>query len=175
MADEVQTGVGRTGSFLASEQLDFQPEVVTLAKGIAGGVPMGACLYRGKAADVFVAGDHQSTFGGNPLACAAAKVVLDTVNTPDFLASVVQKGDYIRKTIAGWQAPCVAEVRGRGLMIGVDIASPVKALDLEKKLLDAGLTTSTAGANTLRIVPPLNISQAELDQGLAILKSVLCA
>lgn len=173
MADEVQTGVGRTGTLLASEQLGFEPEVVTLAKGIAGGVPMGACLYRGKAAQVFAAGDHQSTFGGNPLACAAARVVLNTVNTPAFLASVKEKGDYIRSAIASWKLPVTGQVRGKGLMIGVDIVSPAKALDIEKRLLEAGLTTSTAGANTLRIVPPLNISKKEIDEGLAILKSVL--
>ena len=86
IADEVQTGMGRTGSLLASEQLQFNPEVVTLAKGIAGGVPMGAMLFRGKANGVFQAGDHQSTFGGNPLACAAARVVLKTLKSPDFLA-----------------------------------------------------------------------------------------
>ena len=83
IADEVQTGMGRTGSLLASEQLQFNPDVVTLAKGIAGGVPMGACLFRGKANGVFTAGDHQSTFGGNPLACAAARVVLKTLTSPD--------------------------------------------------------------------------------------------
>ncbi len=175
MADEVQTGMGRTGTLLASEQLGFNPEVVTLAKGIAGGVPMGACLYRGKAADVFAAGDHQSTFGGNPLACSAAQVVLNTINTPDFLSAVREKGAYICKTIAGWGASCVSDVRGLGLMIGVDIKEPVKAVDVETKLLAAGLTTSTAGKNTLRIVPPLNISQAEIDEGLRILQSVLTA
>ncbi|MCR5724632.1 MAG: acetylornithine/succinylornithine family transaminase [Treponema sp.] len=175
MADEVQTGMGRTGTLLASEQLGFNPDVVTLAKGIAGGVPMGACLYRGKAADVYAAGDHQSTFGGNPLACAAAQVVLTTVNTPDFLLAVREKGEYIRRQIASWGASCVTEVRGLGLMIGVDIKEPVKAVEVETQLLAAGLTTSTAGKNTLRIVPPLNISQAEIDEGLAILHSVLSA
>ena len=173
MADEVQTGMGRTGTLLASEQLDFAPEVVTLAKGIAGGVPMGACLYRGMAADVFTAGDHQSTFGGNPLACAAAEVVLHTINDAAFLADVRKKGDYIRKTVASWNYACVADVRGLGLMIGIDIKEPTQAADVETRLLSAGLTTSTAGKNTLRILPPLNISQRELDEGLRILKGVL--
>ena len=102
MADEVQTGVGRTGTYLASDWLGFKPEVVTLAKGIAGGVPMGACLFRGKAKDVFVAGDHQSTFAGNPLACAAGLVVLETVSDPDFLDRVNHAGDYIRGKISSW-------------------------------------------------------------------------
>ncbi|MCR5606193.1 MAG: acetylornithine/succinylornithine family transaminase [Treponema sp.] len=173
MADEVQTGMGRTGTILASEQLGFNPDVVTLAKGIAGGVPMGACLFRGKANGVFAAGDHQSTFGGNPLACAAAEVVLETLQTKGFLENVVSKGEKIRDAILSWKSPVVSAVRQRGLMIGADIVLPVKAVDVEKKLLDAGLCTSTAGANTLRIVPPLNISDEEIDEGLAILKSVL--
>ena len=173
MADEVQTGMGRTGTLLASEQLGFNPEVVTLAKGIAGGVPMGACLFRGKAAGVFAAGDHQSTFGGNPLACAAANVVLDTLLSDGFLANVKAKGEKIIAGIKSINAACVGDVRGLGLMIGADIKLPVKALDVEKQLLSEGLCTSTAGANTLRIVPPLNISDAEIEEGLSILKKVL--
>ena len=134
---------------------------------------MGACLYRGKAKDVFAAGDHQSTFGGNPLACAAANVVLKTINDKAFLADVVKKGDYIRSQIAGWKSPLVNEVRGKGLMIGVDLNDKASALEIEKKVLAAGLCTSTAGKNTLRLVPPLNISQEEIDAGLAILKEAL--
>ena len=173
MADEVQTGMGRTGTLLASEALGFNPEVVTLAKGVAGGVPMGACLFRGSAAGVFEAGDHQSTFGGNPLACAVAQVVLDTITAAGFLDAVKAKGEKIVSAIKGWNCACVGDVRGLGLMIGADIKEGTKALDIEKKLLAEGLTTSTAGANTLRIVPPLNISDAEIDEGLAILKKVL--
>ncbi len=173
MADEVQTGFGRTGTLLASEQLGFEPEVVSFAKGVAGGLPMGGILFRGKAAEVFVAGDHQSTFGGNPLACAAANVVLDTLTAPGFLDSVKEKGEYMRKTIAGWKSPATGEVRGKGLMIGVDIVDGKSAVELEKKLLANGLLTSTAGKNTLRIVPPLNISMEEIDEGLSILKKTL--
>ena len=171
IADEVQTGMGRTGSLLASEQLQFNPEVVTLAKGIAGGVPMGACLFRGKANGVFVAGDHQSTFGGNPLACAAARVVLKTLTAPDFLATVTKKGDYMREQIRSWNLPCVTEVRGLGLMTGVDVKP--NAVQIEKVALEAGLCFSTAGVNTLRLVPPLNIPTKVIDEGLAILKQVL--
>lgn len=174
MADEVQTGMGRTGTLLASEQLGFNPDVVTLAKGIAGGVPFGACLYRGAAADVFKAGDHQSTFGGNPLACAAGLCVLETLEKPGFYESVIKKGEYIRNTIESWKSPLVTQIRGKGLMIGVDIVETTKVFDIEKALLEKGLCTSTAGKNTLRIVPPLNISKKEMDEGLAILKSVLC-
>ena len=170
MADEVQTGVGRTGYFLASDELGFEPDVVTLAKGIAGGIPMGACLFRGKAKDIFVAGDHQSTFAGNPLACAAAQVVLDTVNDKDFLYDVVQKGEYIRNVIKTWDVPIIKDVRGKGLMVGIQIDSKVKPFDVEVKCLDNGLCTAIAGQDVLRFLPPLNISYNEIDEGLKIFR-----
>ena len=173
MADEVQTGIGRTGTFLASDWLGFEPEVVTLAKGIAGGVPMGACLFRGKAANVFVAGDHQSTFAGNPLACAAGLVVAETVSQPEFLDRVNHAGDYIRGAIASWNLPIVKDVRGRGLMIGTQIDSSIKPFDIEVRCLEKGLCTTTAGSDVVRFLPPLNISDKEIEEGLAIYKSVL--
>ena len=173
MADEVQTGIGRTGTFLASDWLGFEPEVVTLAKGIAGGVPMGACLFRGKAANVFVAGDHQSTFAGNPLACAAGLVVAETVSQPDFLDRVNHAGDYIRGAIASWNLPIVKDVRGKGLMIGTQIDSSIKPFDIEVRCLEKGLCTTTAGSDVVRFLPPLNISDKEIEEGLAIYKSVL--
>ncbi len=173
MADEVQTGVGRTGTYLASDWLGFKPEVVTLAKGIAGGVPMGACLFRGKAADVFVAGDHQSTFAGNPLACAAGLVVLETVSDPAFLDRVNHAGDYIRGKITSWNLPIVKDVRGKGLMIGTQIDASIKPFDIEVRCLEKGLCTTTAGRDVVRFLPPLNISDKEIDEGLAIYKNVL--
>ena len=173
MADEVQTGVGRTGTYLASDWLGFKPEVVTLAKGIAGGLPMGACLFRGKAADVFVAGDHQSTFAGNPLACAAGLVVLETVSDPAFLDRVNYAGDYIRGKIASWNLPIVKDVRGKGLMIGTQIDKSIKPFDIEVRCLEEGLCTTTAGSDVVRFLPPLNISDKEIDEGLAIYKKVL--
>ena len=173
MCDEVQTGVGRTGTFLASDWLGVNPEVVTLAKGIAAGVPMGACLFRGKAAEVFVAGDHQSTFAGNPLACAAGTVVLETVADPAFLDRVNHAGDYIRGKIASWNLPIVKDVRGKGLMIGTQIDSSVKPFDIEVKCLERGLCTTTAGSDVVRFLPPLVITDKEIDEGLAIYKSVL--
>lgn len=173
MTDEVQTGVSRTGTFLASDYLDFNPDVVTLAKGIAGGVPMGVCLYRGKAANVFVAGDHQSTFGGNPLACAAGHVVLNTVTDADFLNRVCYAGDYIRGRISSWNLPIVKDVRGRGLMIGTQIDFSIKPFDIEVKCLEKGLCTTTAGSDVVRFLPPLNISDDEIEQGLAIYQEVL--
>ena len=173
MCDEVQTGIGRTGTFLASDALGIEPEVVTLAKGIAGGVPMGACLFRGKAKEVFVAGDHQSTFAGNPLACSAAEIVLAVVNNEDFLKDVVNKGDYIRNIIKSWDLPIVKEVKGKGLMVGTAIVDTIKPFDIEVKCLEAGLCTTTAGKDVVRFLPPLNISYDEIDEGLKIYKKVL--
>ena len=173
MCDEVQTGIGRTGTFLASDALEINPEVVTLAKGIAGGIPMGACLFRGKAKDVFVAGDHQSTFAGNPLACSAAEIVLDVVNNEDFLKDVVNKGDYIRNIIKSWDLPIVKDVKGKGLMIGTQIDPSIKPFDIEVKCLEEGLCTTTAGKDVVRFLPPLTISYDEIDEGLKIYKKVL--
>ena len=173
MIDEVQTGIGRTGSFLYSDSLGLNAEVVTLAKGIAGGLPMGACLFRGKAKDVFKAGDHQSTFAGNPLVCAAAEVVLETVNKNKFLQNVTEKGDYIRNTIKAWDFPFVKDVRGKGLMIGIQIESTIKPFDIEVKCLEEGLCTTTAGNDVVRFLPPLTISKKEIDEGLEIFKKVL--
>lgn len=173
MIDEVQTGIGRTGSFLYSDSLGLNAEVVTLAKGIAGGLPMGACLFRGKAKDVFKAGDHQSTFAGNPLVCAAAEVVLETVNKNKFLQNVTEKGDYIRNTIKAWNFPFIKDVRGKGLMIGIQIESTIKPFDIEVKCLEEGLCTTTAGNDVVRFLPPLTISKKEIDEGLEIFKKVL--
>jgi acetylornithine/N-succinyldiaminopimelate aminotransferase len=183
IADEVQTGVGRTGFFLASEFLGTNPDVVTLAKGIAGGVPMGACLARGEAATILVAGDHQSTFGGNPLACAAGLTVLSELGKAGFLGKVAEKGDYIRAKIAAWKLPCIVEVRGRGLMIGIDVTGTEKgkatAGEIQLACLKAGgpdgtgLCVSTAGAQTLRFLPPLVITMEEIDAGLEVLRRIL--
>lgn len=170
MCDEVQTGFGRCGALMANTALEINPEVVTFAKAIAGGVPMGACLYRGKG-NVFQAGDHQSTFAGNPLACAAANVVLDTITAPGFFESVLEKGEYIKNQIAGWNIPFVKEIRGRGLVIGVQVEK--NPAEIEKICLEKGLLFSTAGNDVLRFVPPLNISYKEINAGLAILKEVL--
>lgn len=170
ICDEVQTGMGRCGSLLASEQLGINPEVVTLAKAIAGGVPMGACLYKGNA-NVFKAGDHQSTFAGNPLACSAANVVLDELLKPNFFDSVTQKGEYIKSKIKEWNIPYVTDIRGKGLVIGVEISK--NPTEIEKKCLSEGLLFSTAGSNVLRFLPPLNIKYQEIDAGLEILHKVM--
>ncbi|GMO58806.1 MAG: acetylornithine transaminase [Treponemataceae bacterium] len=180
IVDEVQTGIARTGTVFASQALGLTPDVITCAKGIAGGVPMGACIFGGETLrDVFVAGDHQSTFAGNPLACAAALVVFSEITKSDFLARVTAAGEKIKAEIASWKLSCVKEIRGKGLMLGVDIAPAAApsavaiASEIQKKCLENGLCISTAGANTLRFLPPLVITDSELDAGLAILKKVL--
>lgn len=173
MVDEVQTGMGRTGTLLASEQFDTDCDVVTLAKGIAGGIPMGACIFRGRAAGVFKAGDHQSTFGGNPLVCRAGQVVLGELLKPGFLESVKEKGAYIMSEIEKWHSPIVKGVKGLGLLIGVIIDERIKPFDIEKRALENGLCTTVAGSSVIRFLPPLVITQSEIDEGLAIFKKTL--
>jgi len=176
MLDEIQCGMGRTGSFLAIEQYQrgggpIQADVVTLAKALAGGLPAGAVLAGEKAANVFEVGDHNSTFGGNPVAAAAGLAVLETVNQPAFLAEISRKGEKIMAAIRGWNHPAVQEVRGRGMMIGIDIdreAWPV----LEAGIAN-GILILSAGPKTLRLLPPYTISDSEIDQGLEILKKLL--
>ena len=129
-------------------------------------------MWRGKG-NVFTAGDHQSTFGGNPLACAAANVVLDELTKPGFMDSVNEKGNYIRETIKDWNLPCVIEVRGMGLVVGVQVKS--NPVEYEKACLEKGLLLATAGDDVLRFVPSLNITKEDIDRGLEILKSVLTA
>ncbi|MDR0511977.1 MAG: acetylornithine/succinylornithine family transaminase [Treponema sp.] len=175
--DEIQTGVGRTGTFLACEGFGVKPDIVTIAKGLSGGVPVGAVLAGAKAADVFVVGDHGSTFGGNPLAAAAGIVVLDTVAKPAFLREITRKGEKICSTIASWNHPKVSEIRSRGLMIGVDItveAAPVLEAGIAHASDHApGLLMVAAGKQTLRFLPPYVISDREIEQGLDILKTIL--
>jgi len=176
MFDEIQCGLGRTGSFLALEQYrcggkPIRADIVTLAKGLAGGIPAGAVLAGEKAENVFEVGDHNSTFGGNPVAAAAGLVVLETINTPAFLAEITRKGEKIMAAIRGWNHPAVREVRGRGLMIGIDIdrdAWPVLEAGIAR-----GLVLLPAGQKILRLLPPYTISDSEIDQGLEILKKLL--
>ncbi|MDR2362945.1 MAG: aspartate aminotransferase family protein [Spirochaetaceae bacterium] len=171
MFDEIQCGVGRTGTFLACEAYGVRPDVVTLAKGLSGGVPVGAVLGGEKAADVFESGDHGSTFGGNPLAAAAGLVVLDTVQTPQFLGEIREKGEKIQGILRSWDHPKIKEIRGRGLMIGVDITA--EAWPVLEACLAQGLLILSAGARTLRFLPPYTITNGEIDQGLGILRGVL--
>ncbi|MDR1058294.1 MAG: acetylornithine/succinylornithine family transaminase [Treponema sp.] len=176
MFDEVQSGMGRTGTFLACEGYGVNADVVTLAKGICAGVPAGAVLAGEKAADV-LQGDHGSTFGGNPLAAAAGLVVLEKVTDPAFLGEISRKGELIRDTVRGWKHPAVKEIRGKGLMIGVDIdgeAWPVLEKGIARAGGDApGLLLLGAGKETLRFLPPYVITDEEILTGLEILRELL--
>jgi acetylornithine/N-succinyldiaminopimelate aminotransferase len=183
MFDEIQCGLGRTGTFLAFQQYadaDGSPvtaDVVTLAKGLAGGIPVGAVLAGAKAADVFEPGDHGSTFGGNALAAAAGLVVVNTVDDPAFLAEIKGKGEMIASQIRAWNHPRIKEVRGRGLMIGIDINGDAQSV-LDAALARAGtgqygLLLLSAGAQTIRLLPPYIISQSEIEQGLETLRGVI--
>ncbi len=169
--DEVQTGIGRTGRLYAFEHFGFCPDVVTSAKGLGGGLPIGAVLCGEKTMNVLTAGTHGTTFGGNPVVAAGALEVLKRVADRDFLSSVGEKGRYITEKILKMELPNVVQVRGRGLMIGIQVTESPK--DLCKKCLEAGLLTLTAGKDVLRLLPPLTISYEEIDQGLAIFEQVM--
>jgi acetylornithine/N-succinyldiaminopimelate aminotransferase len=168
--DEVQTGVGRTGSFFAFEQLGVRPDLVTLAKSLANGLPIGCLLVADDAAGAFAPGDHGSTFGGNPVVCAAALAVCNTVDG-DLLASVRANGERLRAGLTG--LPHVVEVRGRGLLVGAELDVPASAV--VDAALDAGLVCLTSGANVLRLAPPLVVAEPEVDRALTILTEVLNA
>jgi acetylornithine/N-succinyldiaminopimelate aminotransferase len=182
MFDEIQCGMGRTGTFLGFEQYRYngkpvKADLVTLAKSLAGGIPAGAVLAGEKAANVFESGDHNSTFGGNPVAAAAGLVVLETVNRPEFLADISRKGEKIMAAVKGWNLPQVKEVRGRGLLIGIDIDKDAWPL-LEKAIARAdekncGLLILSAGQKTLRLLPPLVISDSEIEQELEMLYEII--
>ena len=169
MIDEVQTGVGRTGRFFAYQGYGVQPDVVTCAKGIAGGLPMGACLVSERLGDILQPGQNGSTFGGNPIASAAARVVVRRVSEPDFLQSVAEKGAYFREKLEAM--PQVEYVRGRGLMLGVKLKEK-DAHDVLVQCAKAGLLILTA-KELVRFLPPLTITQEDIDQGLAIFQQVL--
>jgi len=169
IADEVQTGVGRTGKFLAGEHFGKKADITTLAKGIAGGIPMGACLFGEKCSEVLTPGTHGSTFGGNPIACAGGLAVLERVTSDGFLDEVTAKAEYIRKKLEDCSE--VESVSGIGLMIGITLKTK-KASDVVKKALENGLLILTA-KEKVRLLPPLTIDRDEIDKGIEILKQIL--
>ncbi len=171
LVDEVQTGVGRTGTLFAFQQYGIQPDAVSFAKGIAGGLPFGGVMANERCRDVFTPGTHGTTFGGNPIAAAAACHVLDRLDDA-FLAQVTEKGDYLRAQVEELALPCLGKTRGMGLMTGVEVKEGWTNRDLAAKLIKNGLLVLTAGPG-LRFLPPLTITQEEIDKGLAILKETL--
>lgn len=167
ICDEVQCGNGRCGTLYAYEQYSIKPDIVTTAKGLAGGLPIGACLFFERAQDAFSAGDHGSTFGGNPVSCAAAVNVISRI-TPEFLLEVQGKAAYLRAKLKNFEG--VKEVTGLGMMIGLGIEKDSK--QVAKACLEKGLLVLTAHRR-LRLVPPLTITKTEMDEGLSILREVL--
>lgn len=169
IADEIQTGVGRTGTLLAGDVFGKKADITTLAKGIAGGVPMGACLFSEKCSGVLTPGTHGSTFGGNPIACAGGLAVLERVTEDGFLEEVGKKADYIRSKLE--KCSEVEAVSGIGLMIGIALKTK-KAADTAREALERGVLVLTA-KEKIRLLPPLNISYEEIDGGLDILINIL--
>ncbi len=171
LVDEVQTGIGRTGTLFAFQQYGIQPDAVSFAKGIAGGLPMGGILASERCRNVFTPGTHATTFGGNPICAAAAQVVLEILDD-SLLAEVTEKGAYIRERIERMDLECLGGTRGLGMMIGVEVKRPYNNKELAARLMEQGLLVLTAGS-ALRLLPPLTIRREEIDKGLTILEQAL--
>ncbi len=167
--DEVQTGVGRTGSFFAFEELGVRPDLVTLAKGLANGLPVGALLVADDAAGAFAPGDHGSTFGGNPVSCAAACAVVEAIDA-ELLDNVQLRGAQLAEALA--PLPGVLSVRGRGLLIGIEVEGA--AADVVDAAREHGLLVLTAGENVVRLAPPLTVTAGDVDEALEILDRIFC-
>ncbi|MCB1900104.1 aspartate aminotransferase family protein [Cognatazoarcus halotolerans] len=163
MLDEVQCGVGRTGAWFAHQQLGIRPDVMSLAKGLGSGVPIGACLAAGPAVDVFKPGNHGTTFGGNPLACAAALATLQILEDDDLLAQATKVGDYIRRQFADALSDLegVRDIRGSGLMIGIELDRPCG--ELVSRAIAAGLLINVTAERVIRLLPPLVFTEADSD------------
>ena len=170
--DEIQTGMGRTGGFYAYESCGVTPDIVTLAKGLAGGVPIGAFIVTEKVAAAFHAGDHGSTFGGNPLACAAANVVLDAVANDNFLAGVRGVGAHFKQALTDLQSKYpahIVEVRGAGLILGMEMQRNEDAAAIARRMLEQGVIINCTAGNVLRFIPPLIFTKNEVDELIRVL------
>ena len=171
LVDEVQTGIGHTGTLFCFEQYGVLPDIVTTAKALGGGVPVGAVITGDKCKDTFNPGDHGSTFGGNPLSCKAADTVLSIVTEPEFLDHVKIVGEALKSGIENIQSDKIKEVRGIGLMLGI-VVEPDKRADYVQAMMDKGLLTLTAGKDAIRLLPPLTLSLKEVNEALSIMKEV---
>ncbi|MBQ1351627.1 MAG: aspartate aminotransferase family protein [Oscillospiraceae bacterium] len=171
LVDEVQTGIGRTGTLFAFQQYDIQPDAVSFAKGIAGGLPFGGFLANARCKDVLGPGTHATTFGGNLICAAAACTVLDILND-DMLEQVKEKGAYLCTQIEAMNSPLLGTPRGLGMMIGIPVLEKSNK-ELAVQMVENGLLCLTAGKDALRLLPPLTITKEEMDEGLAIMKQVL--
>lgn len=167
--DEIQTGMGRTGKLFCYENYGIQPDIVTSAKGLGGGLPIGACLCSAELSGVLDGGTHGTTYGGNPIACAGAAYVLDKVTDPAFLQQVAEKGAYMKNALL--QMEQITQVRGMGMMLGVALKEG-SARQAAEKCVKNGLLVLTA-KELLRLLPPLTITYEEIDRGLSILKACI--
>lgn len=170
--DEVQTGIGRTGKFFAFEHADVKPDIVTLAKGIANGLPLGATICSKEVGDVIKPGDHGSTFGGNPLAIASANKVIDLIDD-SMLQEITALGEKIADSIKSLNDKSIKEVRGKGLMIGIEFTEEISAKKVVKELLNEGIVTCPSGENVLRLLPPYIIAEKEIIKFLHIFAEIL--
>lgn len=173
MLDEIQTGIGRTGRLFAFQHSEIQPDVVTLAKGLGNGVPIGACLARGAAAEVFSPGSHGSTFGGNPLACRVGRAVLETLLAENLIDAAAVQGEYLLTALRSALGTTrgVVEIRGRGLMLGIELDRPCAAL--VGQALEAGVLINVTAERVIRLLPPLIIDRAQLDELVATLTGLI--
>ncbi len=170
--DEIQSGIGRTGAWFAHQREGIRPDVLTLAKGLGGGLPIGACIGLGDFGSVLGKGDHGSTFGGNPVACAAALAVLSVIERDGLLARAAQTGELLRSGIAATRHPLLAGVRGRGLWLAAVLTSPAAA-DVERAFREAGFLVNAVQPDAIRLAPPLILSAAEAESFVAALPRVL--
>ena len=174
--DEIQAGIGRSGKFFAYENYGIKPDIVTLAKGLAGGVPIGAFIVTDKVAAAFKPGDHGTTFGGNPLACAAANVVLDTVPQEEFLQNVQVVGKYFKdklQELAKKYPKFIVDVRGEGLILGAELISSDHGRDIVNDCLAKGLIINCTAGKVLRFIPPLIITTSQIDEAFAVMDEVI--
>jgi acetylornithine/N-succinyldiaminopimelate aminotransferase len=168
--DCVQTGIGRTGQWFGFEHEGVKPDVITLAKGIGGGLPLGATIAYGKAAHLLQPGDHGTTFGGNPIACAAANAVLDVIEGKKLMQAAKMFEKKIKKSLSG--TPGVSVVRGRGLLLGIELTKPI-AKKIASSMLGAGVVVNAANDQTIRIAPPLIVTASQIDKFILIFKKVM--
>ena len=173
MLDEVQCGIGRSGKWFAFQHSGIFPDVITLAKGLGSGVPIGACLGRGLAAELFKPGNHASTFGGNPLACAAALTTLEVIAEEDLIQNSMELGDFLRMMLKAQLAdlPDVKQIRGQGLMVGVELSRPCG--ELVKAALEQGLLINVTSERVVRLLPPLVMRRHEAEQVVETLSALI--
>jgi acetylornithine/succinyldiaminopimelate/putrescine aminotransferase len=175
ICDEIQCGMGRTGAMWGYEPSGIVPDLVSVAKSLGGGLPIGATLATEKVASIMEPGDHASTFAANPVICAAAHAVVTTVNTPEFLGGILAKGDYLNESLSGLveQHECVTGIRGRGLMWGID--TTLNTADILPAGYEAGILLGNSGEHTVRLLPAYTVSESEMDQAVSMLSDIFGA